>query len=449
MKSENTSVQFEQKKKFFLVLPLLVLPFMVGFFFLMGGGKGAAESAAQRQTGNRFNTNLPAAHVKDNREANKMSFYEQADRDSASLKERLSSDPYLRRVVSGDGGHGAASVENIQSSIFRQHPELRSAVDQVGDPADFKKKTGVDSNERKVYEKLRQLNESLAVSNSVQNVPIMSNRVSVNAASSGVHDDVDRLEGIARALKESETGQSNAQMQQWNSMLDKIIAIQHPESRDSLQRLSAQNKGKTYPVVPRGREADSVTILEGDGPGQGNILNGGYQLTQTIAFWGLDGRQEGIAAAPNAITAAIDETQTLVTGSDIQMRLTSYLWVDGTLIPPGTSITGTVALSGERLKVQVSSIRYENMIYSVALSVFDVDGDAGIHIPGSISRDVSKESADQAIGGMNLMNMDPSVGGQAATAGIEAAKTLISRKIRLVRVTVKDAYQVFLKDNNN
>src|SRR6185437_6719023 len=396
MKSENTSVQVDQKRKFFLVLPLLVLPFMVGFFFLMGGGKGVAESAGQRQTGDGFNTNLPAAHVKDNREANKMSFYEQADRDSASLKERSSKDPYWGRVIGGDGGHGAASVENIQSSIFRQRPELRSAVGQVGDPADFKKKTGVDSNERKVYEKLRQLNESLAVSTSVQSMPTMSNRAPADAVSPGVQDDVDRLEGITRALKESETGQSNAQMQQWNSMLDKIIAIQHPENRDSLQHLSAQNKGKTYPVVPRGRGGDSVTVLESDGPGPENMLNDGYQPTQTISFWGLGGRKEGGAAAPNAITAAIDETQTLVTGSDIQMRLTSYLWVDGTLIPPGTSVTGTVALSGERLKVQVSSIRYENVIYSVALSVFDVDGVAGIHIPGSIGRDVSKESADQA-----------------------------------------------------
>jgi hypothetical protein len=44
--------------------------------------------------------------------------------------------------------------------------------------------------------------------------------------------------------------------------------------------------------------------------------------------------------------------------------------------------------------------------------------------------------------------MDPSLGAQAASAGIQAAKTLISKKVKLVKVTVKAGYQVLLRDNN-
>jgi hypothetical protein len=35
---------------------------------------------------------------------------------------------------------------------------------------------------------------------------------------------------------------------------------------------------------------------------------------------------------------------------------------------------------------------------------------------------------------------------QAASAGIEAAKTLLSKKSKLIKVTVKAGYQVLLRD---
>jgi len=49
----------------------------------------------------------------------------------------------------------------------------------------------------------------------------------------------------------------------------------------------------------------------------------------------------------------------------------------------------------------------------------------------------------QSIG---LTSLDPSWSAQAASAGVEAAKTLFSKKVRLIKVTVKAGYQVLLKD---
>lgn len=80
------------------------------------------------------------------------------------------------------------------------------------------------------------------------------------------------------------------------------------------------------------------------------------------------------------------------------------------------------------------------------LSVYDMDGMDGIYIPGAITRDVAKQSADRAIQGIGLTTLDPSLGAQAASAGIEAARDLISKKVKLVKVTVKAGYQVLLRD---
>jgi len=79
--------------------------------------------------------------------------------------------------------------------------------------------------------------------------------------------------------------------------------------------------------------------------------------------------------------------------------------------------------------------------------VYDMDGLAGIHIPDALSRQAAKQSAEQSIGGLNLSTYDPSIGGQVTNAGIQAARSFFSRKVRAVRVTVPEGYRVLLKDS--
>ena len=75
-----------------------------------------------------------------------------------------------------------------------------------------------------------------------------------------------------------------------------------------------------------------------------------------------------------------------------------------------------------------------------------MDGLDGIYIPGAITRDVAKQSADRAVQGIGFTALDPSIKVQAASAGIEAAKTLFSKKAKLIKVMVKAGYQVLLRD---
>lgn len=72
----------------------------------------------------------------------------------------------------------------------------------------------------------------------------------------------------------------------------------------------------------------------------------------------------------------------------------------------------------------------------------------GIYIPGAITRDAAKQASSQSVQDLQLYSMDNSLGAQAATAGIEAAKGLFSKKAKLIKVTVTAGYQVLLKDGN-
>jgi len=50
---------------------------------------------------------------------------------------------------------------------------------------------------------------------------------------------------------------------------------------------------------------------------------------------------------------------------------------------------------------------------------------------------------------MELMSMDESMGAQAATAGINAAKGLFSKKIKRVKGKLKGGHQLLLRVNKN
>ena len=59
---QNTNAQFLHKRKFLLILPVLVIPFLLLFFYVMGvGKKDNPNSLNQKPAG--LNTRLPDAQV--------------------------------------------------------------------------------------------------------------------------------------------------------------------------------------------------------------------------------------------------------------------------------------------------------------------------------------------------------------------------------------------------
>jgi conjugative transposon TraM protein len=144
----------------------------------------------------------------------------------------------------------------------------------------------------------------------------------------------------------------------------------------------------------------------------------------------------------------IHDTQELVDGATVKMRLVDAVTIQGRNISAGQFLFGTCAINGERLTIEINSVRDGNALLPVALSVFDLDGLEGIYIPGAITRDAAKQASGNALQNVQLMSLDPSIGAQAAAAGVEAAKGLLGKKAKLIKVTVKAGYQILLKDNN-
>lgn len=160
--------------------------------------------------------------------------------------------------------------------------------------------------------------------------------------------------------------------------------------------------------------------------------------------------EEPTAVSSNgSMTATIPVARVLQAGSVVKMVLNNAVTIGGRILPAGSMVYGTAAIENERLLIRVPSVRLRDEILPVELSVYDLDGMEGIYVPGSISRDVLKSTAEQSMQSMNVLSLDPSIKTQAAIAGIGAVKNMLSKKVKAVRVSVAAGYQVFLRDNHS
>ena len=325
-------------------------------------------------------------------------------------------------------------MENLDPYNETEHPEGDSSLTDDGSrnttglkpgPGNaLNMRTGApDPNEERVYRKLQQLNAALENTATLPVREIGAGQNEIPAKQPAVNGAaVDKLERVMQTVQQA-GNPVDTEMQQINGMLDKIMDIQHPE-RLSEKYAAKQSEPKETALAVKA------------------VSNG------EEGFYGLEEKDTtGIAA--NAVLAEVHETQTLVNGAIVKLRLLQNVMVSGRQIACGSLIYGMAALSGERLSISISSIFYKNSLYPVSMLVYDLDGMPGIYVPGAISRDVSKQSVDNALQSVALSSLDPSIGAQVAGAGIETAKNLISKKVKLVRVRVKAGYRVLLADRNN
>jgi conjugative transposon TraM protein len=299
-----------------------------------------------------------------------------------------------------------------------------------------------DPNEAKVYQKLNEINTAMNASNAKVNQRTTypeaypSKRTVISSA------DIDRLEQLMDQTK-SGVREEDPEIKQLNEIMEKIMDIQHPERvKQQMSQASQAAKGHFFAVTINSGNVHP-SLLEND---EEDTPIDSMQLNQLQGFFSLENEPAGIREQQNTIQAAIHKTQTLVDGSIVKLRLLEDVSVNDLLIPKGSFIFGKASLQGERLHIKISAILFKNSFFPVQLSVVDMDGIEGIHVPGSITREVSGNSADRALQGIGATLPDPSLGAQAANAGIEAAKTLLRKKTKLVKVTLKGGYQVLLID---
>ena len=402
---KTQTAAFLRRRKFMVMLPLLVVPFLTMGFWVLGGGSGVEAKEGGINKG--LNLELPEAKLKDERMLDKLAFYKEADEDSLKRAELLRSDPYYK-----------------DSFAFKQDAIPTTRAGGLNSTP-F---NGSHATEQLIYQKVGELNRQV---NGQAQPAIVTTTQQPEQLS--ISRDVDRLQEMMQSMQGNQ--EKDPEMQQLDGTLEKILDIQHPDRVKERQReLSTRNRQQVFtvssmePATPQG--------YFGDTPAKAR--NGFYSDRSASAP--LQDIGNGSA------TAVVHEAQTVTNGSTVKLRLSMDIYINGLLVPKGSFVYGNATLEGERLQVGIPGIRVSNKLLPVSLAVYDLDGLAGICVPGSVNRDVAKQSTDAGLQSVDIVTMDPSLKAQAAAAGMGAAKSLLSRKVKLVRVTLKAGYRVLLRD---
>lgn len=397
-----------KKKKMMLVLPFLITPFLTMAFYALGGGQGAKEHKAI-DLSKGLNPKLPDANLKEENLLNKLSFYDKADKDSAKLAEWMRSDPFYKDRKEFSGIDDLENITQSSASKYNQRLNVSPYQTPVDDPSD------------ELVKKLSRLQKELNNNSTPQYQNLSPS--DKQAPGNDFSNDVDRLEDMMSSMRRGNP--EDAEIKQLSGVMDKILDIQHPErvKERSKEKISAKTN---FIWKVSNAPADDTTSNEFYG-------------------WAAEARSKN----DNAIEAVVNENQVMVNGSIIKLRLLQDMFIGDQKIPAGNFVYGIVALSGERLNIEINSIRSGSSLYDVKMEVYDMDGLVGIHIPGAITRDAAKQSADNSLQMMELTTLDPSLKAQATAAGIGSVKNLLSKKIKLVKVMVKAGYKILLKNKSN
>jgi conjugative transposon TraM protein len=427
------SEKFLQQRRFYMMLPVLVLPFITMIFWALGGGQGAA--AQVQESGPGLNLELPGAHFdKDDELWDKFSLYEQAKRDSIKYAEARKNDPYYE-------------ISMLTTNVIDTVPEASILNTSLGSK---KKKDQLDANAALINHKLQQLTEEIEQPHVARPTPAETvHAAAAVAPDTSMSADVDRLEKMMQMM--SSGSSEDPEMKQINGMLDKILDVQHPERVNERLKAEFPKSHKDLLEVKPALKEDNISLVDSKSTALLDADPDSPEFSEPVAqnsFYGLDDEANADSETGNSMDAVVHGTQSVVAGSTIKMRLLSDVTIKGQTIRKGQFIYGVCSISGERLIISINSLRNENMLLPVSLKVFDLDGLEGIYTPGAITRDAAKQATNNSIQEVQLSSLDNSIGMQAATAGVSAAKGLFSKKVKLIKVTVKAGYHILLKDAN-
>lgn len=151
----------------------------------------------------------------------------------------------------------------------------------------------------------------------------------------------------------------------------------------------------------------------------------------------------------NTIAAVVANNQSITDGESVKLRTTEPMWVGSRLIPRNTVIVGSARVQGERLEIEISSIKCDGSIYDVELQVYDSDGQEGINIPNSMESDALHEiGANMGSTMGSSINISTDAGAQIASdvgrGLINGVSQYLNKKLRTVKVHLKAGYRVML-----
>jgi conjugative transposon TraM protein len=414
MSTPKYTQEFLKKRQMMLFAPLPIVFCLTALFAVGGGGKrvAAATAASTAPGASGLNLSLPSAG-KTTLFENKMQAAA-APQDSNRRNNLAFAPPITPAAGAAPGAPGAPAAGSQPAGV-------NYAV-QPGQPGQ-KYDPNADPNVVAMQSRMQRLQEQTstqsAAAPTAASVASSARTSSAAVATAPTHDT--RMDASLKELDELK-----------NQYQQRLLAMNSP----------ATSAAAAAPVATSAATAKKMTVITQVRPSVVSSLHT-QTAPQANGFHTLG--ESGATPNVNSVPAVIHSDQVVEAGSTVKLRLLQDVQLEGHLIPRNSFLYGTCSMAGNRLTIAATSVQFQGNLLPVSLKAFDIDGNEGLNIPGSIDRDALKQGAAQGVSSADMLTLSPSLGAQAAGIAIQTGKALTGRKIKTVKIHLKANYQLLLK----
>jgi len=381
-----------KKNKALLILPLVLIPFVILIFYILGGGEQATTMDNNHQyQADGANYRLPQADKN----------IEIFDKLEAYQNENL---PVESRIHNLDSVRIKTDLTDVQADSLQTLLQNHSKTDVSNKLlAHIKRKEQVVKRERNDEKPFHRI------------VPNQKQTSLIAVREHEVKNNPNSENELKRALQVHESG-----LQELEKVFDQNISLNR--ENDSLKYFLKDAREKLKHLEEKKEKKFSLE-----------------RKTKT----GFDGQN----SRTSMIKAEVCETTTVLNGNRIKMRLLDDTWIDGSKAVKHSFFYGICKIKDERLNIQVSSFPVEDSFLPVDLLIHDLDGLPGLYVPDNADRRVSKEIGSRTnLSPLWSMGSDPITGIGINTAD-RTAQALIKR-VKLRKITIKQNTLVYLINQN-
>lgn len=158
----------------------------------------------------------------------------------------------------------------------------------------------------------------------------------------------------------------------------------------------------------------------------------------------------------NTIKAVVDKTTLLKNGDYLSLRLVDPITIGNKYIPKNSYLSAKATVSGNRMRLHVTSISANDAIVAVNLSAFDLDGQEGIYLHQSLESEAVNEAASRAVGSLGrtgnyTISTSPvtQISTDAARMALEGASAYAQKKLSRIRIKVKSGHKLYLVEKQS
>jgi len=373
--------------KALLILPLLLLPFVVLIFYILGGAEQAelkAEEKNSSEAQNGMNYQLP-----------------QAER-SIEIYDKMEAYQKQGEII----GQELRLAQNKEEGLMENEDIL------VGMEADSLPEILKEEPEQvpaKLLAHIRQ--KELQVQAEMQN------------------ETKPPKKAVIRKASPSKTQRSNSTQQAKEVKAKELESIEELEQIFEVNaQLERRNDSLRYFLSHAEKELQEIK------DSKRNV----FQLeSQSKPSFNADDKQSLL------IKAEVYEDAVLLDGNRVKLRLLQEYWIAGRKVKKNTFVYGICKLNKERLLIQISQFPIQGGFLPVDLQVHDLDGLPGLYIPDRAARKVTREVGAQTNFSPLLGRSQDALTNIGITTADRTAQTLI-RRVRLKKVRLMKNSVVYI-----